>query len=948
MYIKIIILLLWSYAKAFNNQKIMPNNFEYKNKNNNNFYKTKNNKYYLLRKTSDELNILKKKEYYKKFGSNNSINEFRNLNEIKNKCLSNDEIGLKNSLCIECNIEEGYFPVYNNYIENKNKNLSKYVECSKETEKPKNYYFNPKLKVFERCYETCETCYGYGDMNYNNCSSCKEGYLFQPEIKETKNCVRKCEYYYYYSLTGIYHCTENYYCSKEASLLIENLNKCIYDCKYVKDYIFKYNGECLKICPENTHPNELNICLENDEHKCYFTKKELKIDGKLLDYNIINIIIKNYVEEFIYTNNHVSQFVIKDYSILLYKNKSCLSKFPSNYSIFDFDECIKKINKIYNISSPLVLIFDRINKYGSPISLIYFFDPNTGIKLDTSFCNSLTYNVLKNISEIDKVYYDQQLIEQNIDIYDLENEFYNSLCNYYNKNFKKDIILFNRIAQYFPNVSICEPNCEYKGNNLLNHISKCYCKYVYNDYYKINKFFENGEDLIQNVKILAIFAKIAGNEAIENSKVASIKCLKYALYPKNFIVNIGGIFLLILFLIQIFCVIILTKKNFIKKITKFIDLVINVYIKNKKEKISNKNNKYKFQRKVNNFKYKEKKFNETSSSLIFDEIHKYNTSPRKEKNKINNENNLMDEQKESRISLDEIITNMSEEKTDKGLKTSNNSKNYDIKELKKYKDLKLKKKSILDMKKSISIKNMNKEDFFTESEIKEYLTKSPDELNFYKAFRRDKRSFCVFLINKIIKKNIIVQTFVKMEETKPLYLKIFLFIFYIQIYFLSNTFLFLTNDIDSLNYKQNFIFYVKLTILKAIKSIVINKIIRFCIELFLLNKYTIKEMIRLEKDNEKNLREAAKKLIKKTKIKYIIFIILSFLISTLSWCLVCGFNFSYPNTKFYFFLICILIVIFEQIISVGFALLETCFRFLAFKCKTKAFFSLSQYINGIN
>ena len=126
------------------------------------------------------------------------------------------------------------------------------------------------------------------------------------------------------------------------------------------------------------------------------------------------------------------------------------------------------------------------------------------------------------------------------------------------------------------------------------------------------------------------------------------------------------------------------QKNFIKKITKFIDLVINVYIKNKKEKISNKNNKYKFQRKVNNFKYKEKKFNDTSSSLIFDEIHKYNTSPRKEKNKINNENNLMDEQKESRISLDEIITNMSEEKTDKGLKTSNNSKNYDIKELKKY------------------------------------------------------------------------------------------------------------------------------------------------------------------------------------------------------------------------------------------------------------------------
>ena len=135
---------------------------------------------------------------------------------------------------------------------------------------------------------------------------------------------------------------------------------------------------------------------------------------------------------------------------------------------------------------------------------------------------------------------------------------------------------------------------------------------------------------------------------------------------------------------------------------------------------------------------------------------------------------------------------------------------------------------------------------------------------------------------------------------------------------------------------------------KAIESIVINKIIRFCIEFFLVDKYTIKEVIRIEKDSEKNLRIASKKLIKKSKIKYIIFIILGFLISLLSWCFACGFNFSYPNTKFYFFLICILILVFEQIISVGLALLEACFRFLSFKCKTKAFFSLSKYINGIN
>ena len=942
IFIIIIILLLWRNINCNINQKIKPNNSEY---NKIFHFKNKNNKYNLSRNTFDELNSLISKETCNKFDSNYSSNEFRNLNEINNKCLTNDEIGKKNFLCIECNTKEGYFPIYNNYTVNIN-NSFKYVECFKKETKPKNYYFNSDLQAFEKCYETCETCLGYGDMNYNNCSSCKEGYLFQPEIEDSKNCVKKCQYYYYYSLTGIYHCTENYYCPKEANLLIKDLNRCVYNCKYEKNYIFQYNGECLKICPVNTQANELNICLENIIEKCYFTKKELKLNGKLLDYNIINIMIKNYVEEFIYTNNHVSQFVTKIYSILLYKNKSCLSKFPYNYSKYDFDECLKKINEIYNLFSPLILIFDRINKYGEPISSIYFFHPSTGIKLDTSFCNSFSYNVYKNISQMDEKYYDEKkLIEQNIDIYNLENDFYNSLCNYYNKNFKKDIILTNRIIQYFPNISICETNCEYKGNNLLTHIANCYCKYTYNDFNSINKINEIEEDLNQQSKIFEIIGKLALRGIYENSKAASFKCLKNALYPKNFIVNIGGIFLLLLLLIQILCVIILAKKKFIRKIMRFIDLVISVYIKNRKEKIMNKNNKFKFQRKVNSFTSKDKKFNETNSSLILGEIHKSNTSPRKENSKINNENNLKHEQKESQISLDDMITNISQENTDKSFKTS---KKYDIKELKKYKDLKLKRKTVLDIRKSMTIKNVNKEDFFTESEIKEYLRKSPDELDFYKAYRRDKRSFCVFLINMIIKKNIIVQTFVKMEETKPLYLKIFLFIFYIQIYFLSNTFLYFIEDIDSLNYKQNFIFYINLTLVKAIESIVINKIIRFCIEFFLVDKYTIKEVIRIEKDSEKNLRIASKKLIKKAKIKYIIFIILGFLISLLSWCFACGFNFSYPNTKFYFFLICILILVFEQIISVGLALLEACFRFLSFKCKTKAFFSLSKYINGIN
>ena len=952
IFIKIIILLLWNDVKSINESRLKSNHrtngkntYLYYWKLKKSFYKTI---YNFIKKSSinnkkNQLYLSKFAFYRKfqlisqKFESNNNINIPRTLNEMQNNCLKNDEVGQKNSLCIKCNSKEGFYPIY---INDKEKmNFSIYVECYNQETKPNNYYFDNELKAYKRCYETCETCFGFGDFNNNNCSSCKEGYLFKPEIEHSKNCVEKCKYYYFYTLTGDYLCTNNYHCPKEANLLIEDLNRCVYDCKLEKVYIFQYNGECLKSCPENTIPNELNICIENNHEKCYFTQKEIKLIGSSLDYNIINDMIKKFANEFIYTNNHVSQFITKNYSILLYKNSSCLKQFPYNFSIFEFEECVNKINEIYNLSHPLIFVFERINKYGNFFSSIYFFHPLTGEELNTSFCRSMYYNVYKNISQIPKKEVEESLIKIGVDIYNLESGFYNSLCNDYNKNFKKDIPLINRILFYFPNISICGSNCSYKATNYQTYISNCNCQYCDANYKAINNNNDIEDELAQQLINVLIQVKLGFNYIFEYSKVASLMCLKYSLYPKNFIVNIGGIFLLILFLIQIFCIIILAKKKFINKICKFIDLVISLYIKNKKEKMIKNKKKYKKTKKIFN------DYESNNRSINVEKNKKCNTSPRQEINESKYEGKIKYEQKETEINLNDLVTNLSDEITDKSFKISDN---YNIKEFKKYKDLKLKKKSVLEIKKTISVSNINKKDFFTEYDINEYLSKSPDDLDFYKAVRRDKRSFCIFLINMIIKKNIIVQTFVKIEETKPFYLKIIQFIMYTNLYFFSNTFLLLVDDIVSLNEQKSFIFFAKLTIVKSAESILISKIIKFYLELFLTDKYAIKEVIKLEKDDENKLRVASIKLIKKTKIKYVIFIILNILISILSFCFVCGFNFAYPNIKFYFFGICIFIVIFEQVISIGLVFLEACFRFLALKCKIKSFFSLSQYINEFN
>ena len=82
--------------------------------------------------------------------------------------------GAKNN-CSFCNND--YF-----FLEN-----SKF--CYKESDHPKGYYFNQEKKVFESCYQNCETCSaGSESSRIMNCETCKDGFIYD---EKTKNCNQK-------------------------------------------------------------------------------------------------------------------------------------------------------------------------------------------------------------------------------------------------------------------------------------------------------------------------------------------------------------------------------------------------------------------------------------------------------------------------------------------------------------------------------------------------------------------------------------------------------------------------------------------------------------------------------------------------------------------------------------------------------------------------------------
>ena len=109
----------------------------------------------------------KNKNCSKYIFNNNKLLNFSLLKKRKleniNQCAKTDDIGIKNSLCIECNTEEGYYPLYYNYLDNKK--YAKYFDCYQDIIEYFGFYFNWEINGFQQCYHSCQICFGRGDIN---------------------------------------------------------------------------------------------------------------------------------------------------------------------------------------------------------------------------------------------------------------------------------------------------------------------------------------------------------------------------------------------------------------------------------------------------------------------------------------------------------------------------------------------------------------------------------------------------------------------------------------------------------------------------------------------------------------------------------------------------------------------------------------------------------------
>ena len=143
------------------------------------------------------------------------------------------------------------------------------------------------------------------------------------------------------------------------------------------------------------------------------------------------------------------------------------------------------------------------------------------------------------------------LTNQDINVFNLSNEFYSDICYHFDSPTNKDITLKDRLLEFYPNVTLCDSSCHNIGVNLTTMTAICQCQFI---------DIMNSEFIKDNFLIKNTFKELL--ETISQSNIEVLKCYKYIFkYFKN---SYGGFIVIFFILIQIILTIIFLNGDLFK------------------------------------------------------------------------------------------------------------------------------------------------------------------------------------------------------------------------------------------------------------------------------------------------------------------------------------------------------------------------------------------------
>ena len=743
-------------------------------------------------------------------------------------------------------------------------------------------------------------------------------------------------------------------------------------------YNFTYNSSShKKECLENTYDN-IEESNKEEEQKEKQEKEEtvenldnnnetinIKIEEPSdFDNRIINLItnkeqlkkelpkIINYIE--IGQNYEING---EDFSMIIKPTNSSI--IPSSTHV-DFSKCENILRKHYNIDSSRILTFFQVEiKNKNEKSLVnqveyQVYDDEKKL-LNLSVCDKTNIEVFYSIKSNSSINLDSlnSFKDLDIDLLNIKDRFFTDICIPYSY-LENDIVLLDRIIDFYQNYSLCDNNCMYNEIDLELKVISCNCSV------KTNLNTEEANFKLEQLK-----------DVEKSMAFEIIKCYNLAFSWKNKLKNIGfWIFLFFVFL-HIPLLIIYFNKG-IKPIKNYIinEMADNGYIKKGENILSNEqddvyNNKKCEKRRLSKRKSITKRKNilkrnslrrkpKTSRVKNFNlskEESKLKSPPKKTEKKntkikpdklklleeiniVSNSSSLINKMKSER----EIINNLNNNSKANNIKNKTKEKILSKRKEKRAKtqNLTIKKKESLalistqgnsykqskkeknhDKKENDKIINFNLININLNSKRKsKYIPSSSNYiLNIYtfkEAIENDLRSLCLIFYIYLLTKQIFFHAFLFKSPLVLFPLRFCLLIFIISSDFALNALFYFDDKIsEKYRYAKN-IFLFALS--KNITIILLSTFIGFIL-LTLFTKLSnstnaIRDIFRKEEEkmkhnkkyivNEQRKKEIQKeigKILNNYKIKVYIFIIIEILLMLFYWYYVTIFCHVYNNTQ---------------------------------------------------
>ena len=577
----------------------------------------------------------------------------------------------------------------------------------------------------------------------------------------------------------------------------------------------------------------------------------------------------------------------------------CLKELEMIASIIDFGDCYKSVQQTYNLQnrSLIILISDFFDNKKLTETRFYFFNPDTGETLSIEkACQNQIITVEKSLTYYPEINIDNAKFfeNQDINIFNSSDVFYNDLCFYFESPNGKDVPLKERILIFYPNVTLCEDGCKDIGVNLTSMKVICECTL---------------RDLLNEAKDATKLLGLDFSGLIDSLSIDVVKCYKTVFQYKYFVRCYGGFLCMILIVLQTICVIVAYKVS-------IYDLKKNAFWI-----VQNYTNIIQSQDLVS---FPPKRGRRSSTKLD------------------NSDNSGILKSKISLKSFKSPLIGKAQRESLENLKKTRIHSRNTITIFKEGKRIKLNSS----MKTNSLYQNLQEN---KDINLKEYLKTSMDDLDYDESLERENRSFCKMIADRLIIKQEFINLFYNNNWIIPRSIKFIFFIVRIDLYFLVNAVFYNEEYIRYLYYSEEevtFLSFVPKSLNRIIYTSVVSSVLDFIISLLFPTENKIKRILVRKKNNIKTKKIKIFFSVKNIINNYISFIFLSYALTIISWYYITCFNNVYPNLKMEWIKSSIFIIIVMQLLSLIGCVLFSFLRFISLKCKSERLYRISSYFSG--